>query len=137
MRLSLIEDFSHLDATAFWREMERRGLIFPYGVTGRRQEFEKMPQSLRELSDDPFRGLAALVRRTGEYPEKLTPFAELKWADYFRHRISLAALRTYPELALQCATKLARNGTSICEKCDTAFSGICGSGRREGTSARR
>jgi hypothetical protein len=130
VRLSLIEDFSHFDATAFWREMDRRGLSFPFDAMGRRQEFEKMPQTLRELTDDPFRSLAARVRRAGEYPKDSTPFAEFKWADYFRRRLSLEALSTFPELALQCARKLARHGTAICGKCDAAFSGICGCGQR-------
>jgi hypothetical protein len=130
--LSLIEDFSHLEPTAFWQVMDRHGLIFPYDVNGRRQDFEKLPQTLRGLGDDPFRSLAARVRRAGGYPKDSTPFAEFRWADYFRCHISLAALNSFPELAAQCARKLVQHGTSICEKCDTALSGMCGRGQRAG-----
>lgn len=130
--ISRIEDLSHLDTSAFWREMDRRGLSFPFDAAGRRQPFEKMPQSLRELTDDPFRSLAAQVCRAGEYHKDSTPFAEFKWADYFRRRLSIEALNAFPELALQCASKLARNGTALCEKCDSAFSGICGVRQRAG-----
>jgi len=130
--LSLIEDFSHLEPIAFWQVMDRRGLIFPYDVNGRCQDFEKLPKTLRELADDPFRSLAAQVRRVGGYPKDSTPFAEFKWADYFRCHISLAALNTFPEIAAQCARKLVQHGTSICEKCDAALSGMCGRGQRAG-----
>jgi hypothetical protein len=130
--VSLIDDLSHFDGPAFWREMDRRGLSLPFDACGRRQPFEKMPQSLRELTDDPFRSLAARVRRAGEYQKDSIPFAEFKWAEYFRRRLSVAALRAFPELALQCARKLARNGTALCAKCDAAFSGICGVGQQAG-----
>ena len=43
-----------------------------------------------------------------------TPFAEFQWAEYFRNYITLAALRTYPERALECARKLVREGSSTC-----------------------
>ena len=132
VRVSLTEDLSHFDAAAFWKEMDRRGLSFPFDAWGQRQAFEKMPQSLRELTDDPFRSLAARFRRAGEYPKDSTPFAEFKWADYFRGRLSVEAVKAFPELALQCARKLARNGTAICAKCDAAFSGICGVRQRAG-----
>lgn len=62
VRLSLIDDFSHLDPGMFWQVMERRNLIYPYDQ-GRRRDFEDMPKSLRDLLDDPFRSLAAQVRR--------------------------------------------------------------------------
>jgi len=131
-RVSLIDDLSHFDAGAFWREMERRGLSFPFDARGRSQPFEKIPQSLRELTDDPFRSLAARVRRADEYQKDSRPFAEFKWAEYFRRRLSVEALNAFPELALQCARKLARNGTALCAKCDAAFSGICGVRQRAG-----
>jgi hypothetical protein len=132
VRVSLAEDLSHFDAAAFWREMDRRWLSFPFDASGRRHPFENMPRSLRELTDDPFRSLAARVRRTGEYPKDSTPFAEFKWAEYFRRRLSLEGLSAFPELALQCARKLARNGTAFCARCDAAFSRTCGVRQRLG-----
>jgi hypothetical protein len=130
--ISRIDDLSGLEASAFWREMDRRDLCFPFDARGRRQTFEKMPRSLRELTDDPFRSLAARVCRAGAYQKEATPFAEFKWADYFRRHLSVAALHAFPELALQCAKKLARNGTALCDKCDSAFSNICGLRQRVG-----
>jgi hypothetical protein len=114
VRLSLIENMSHLDEIAFWRVMNRRRLIYPYDAQGRRRDFAEMPKALSELTDDPFRGLAARVRRTGEYEKDSTPFAEFHWAEYFRNYITMAALRTFPERALECAKKLVREGSSTC-----------------------
>ncbi len=93
VRLSLIENMSHLDEVVFWRVVNRRRLIYPYDAQGRRRDFAEMPKALSELTDDPFRGLAARVRRTGEYEKDSTPFAEFRWAEYFRNYITLAALR--------------------------------------------
>ncbi len=114
VRLSLVEDLSHLDEVAFWRAMNRRRLIYPYDAQGRRRNFAEMPKALSELADDPFRRLAAKVRRTGEYEKDSTPFAEFQWAEYFRKYITLAALGTYPERALECAKQLVRGGSSRC-----------------------
>lgn len=112
VRLSLIEDLSHLEADEFWQAMDRQGLIHPYDAQGRRRDPRAMPETLWELADDPFRSLAAQLRRAGEYPKDTTPFAEFQWADYFRRRISLATLTAHPERALECARKLVRERPS-------------------------
>jgi hypothetical protein len=114
VRLSLIENMPHLDESEFWRVMNRRRLIYPYDAQGRSLDFAEMPKALSELADDPFRGLAARVRRTGEYQKDSKPFAEFQWAEYFRKHITLPALRTYPERAFECARKLVREGSSTC-----------------------
>ncbi|BDV40020.1 ParB-like protein [Methylocystis bryophila] len=129
-KISLLGDLSHFDAPAFWREMDQRGLSFPFDAKGGRQPFENMPRSLREMTDDPYRSLAAQVRRAGGYRKDSIPFAEFKWAEYFRRRLSLEAVNGFPELALQCARKLARHGTALCAQCDAAFSKICGARER-------
>jgi hypothetical protein len=94
--------------------MNSRRLIYSYDALGRRRDFAEMPKALSELTDDPFRGLAARVRRSGEHEKDSTPFAEFQWAESFRNYISLSALRTYPERALECAKKLVREGSSTC-----------------------
>ncbi len=114
VRISLIENMSHLDEIEFWRVMNRRRLIYPYDAQGRRRDFVEMPKVLSELTDDPFRGLTARVRRTGEYGKDSTPFTEFRWAERFRNHTTLAALGTFPERALECAKKLVREGSSTC-----------------------
>lgn len=126
--LSLIENMSHLDETEFWRVMNSRRLIYPYDALGRRRDFAEMPKALSELTDDPFRGLAARVRRSGEHEKDSTPFAEFQWAESFRNYISLPALRTYPERALECAKKLVREGSSTC---GASFGGVLDHSSRE------
>lgn len=111
VRLSLVDDLSHLDPEKFWQVLERRNLIYPY-VYGQRRDVEDMPKTLGELADDPFRSLAAQVRRACEYGKDPTPFAEFQWADYLRIHISFSTLRAYPERAFQYARKLLRKRAS-------------------------
>jgi hypothetical protein len=112
--LSLIDDLSNLDPSEFWPLMESRGLVHPYDALGRRRDFDHMPNSLGELTDDPFRSLAARVRRAGGYAKDPTPFAEFHWADRLRDHIPFSALRTQPERAFICARKVVRAGVSSC-----------------------
>lgn len=114
VRLSLVENLSHLDLGEFWRLMNQRGLMHPHDAHGRRRDPKEMPKTVGDLADDPFRSLAAQVRRAGVYAKDPTPFAEFQWANYFRRHISFAAVRAYPERALECAKKLARDDASIC-----------------------
>jgi hypothetical protein len=80
----------------------------PYDAKGKRRDFSAMPKLLKRMPDDPYRSLAASVRRVGEYPKNSVPFAEFLWADFFRRRIPAALLRRDPKDALKRAKQLAR-----------------------------
>jgi hypothetical protein len=53
-----------------------------------------LPEDVRGLADDPYRSLAGEVRKRGGYEKTAVPFAEFKWANFFRER-----LKTYPTKA--------------------------------------
>lgn len=53
-----------------------------------------LPEDVRGLADDPYRSIAWQVRKRGGYDKTSIPFAEFKWAQYFRERVS-----TYPTRA--------------------------------------
>ena len=53
-----------------------------------------LPEDVRSLADDPFRSVAWQVRKRGGYDKSSLPFAEFKWAQYFREHI-----KTYPTRA--------------------------------------
>ena len=53
-----------------------------------------LPEDVRGMGDDPFRSVAWQVRKRGGYDKTAIPFAEFKWAQYFRERV-----KTYPRRA--------------------------------------
>ncbi len=106
--VAVLYNFSRLDQDEFWIVMDYHQLTHPYDAKGKRRKFSDMPKRLSQLPDDPYRSLAAEVRRAGEYPKDMTPFSEFLWADFFRRRIPRAALRDDPAAALERARKLAR-----------------------------
>lgn len=101
-------NLEHLKRDEFWIVMDYNRWVHPYDAQGRHCDFADIPSRLDRLPDDPYRSLAAEVRRTGEYPKSPTPFAEFLWADFFRHRIPASLLAKHPRKALQRADKLAR-----------------------------
>ncbi len=86
--VTILNDLSRLDEDEFWVVMDHHQWTHPYDADGRRHPFEDMPRKLTKLVDDPYRSLAAEVRRKGGYAKETAPFAEFLWADFFRRRIS-------------------------------------------------
>ena len=60
------------------------------------------------MRDDPYRSLAAFVRRKGGYMSSRTPHAEFLWANFFRTRISAPLLEEDFDKAVGLAVELAR-----------------------------
>jgi len=83
-------DFSWLEPAVFWRTMEFNRWAHPYDRHGNRSGYEAIPASLRDLSDDPYRTLAARVREAGGCAKDAIPYAEFLWADFYRHRLKLS-----------------------------------------------
>jgi hypothetical protein len=106
--LALLADLSQLAKDEFWILMDFHQWAHPYDAKGRRRDFSSMPKTLKRMPDDPYRSLAAAVRRVGEYPKDAVPFAEFLWADFFRRRIPIELLRENPKAALKRANRIAR-----------------------------
>jgi hypothetical protein len=77
----------------FWRLMRRDGCLWPHDASGKEVAWEELPRrlpcSVAELGDDPYRSLAGLVRRAGGYEKSARPFAEFVWANHLRERVPL------------------------------------------------
>lgn len=82
-----LKDLSWLDETLFWRMMEQNQWVHPYGPDGKRCAYNRLPLSLTQLRDDPYRSLAGELRTTGGYAKDVTPFSEFLWADYLRTKV--------------------------------------------------
>jgi len=107
--VAVLADLSSLDRDEFWIIMDYQQWAHPYDAKGRRRDFSAIPKNLKRLPDDPYRSLAAEVRRQGKFPKEATPFAEFLWADFFRRRIAADMLRRNPKEALKRAKRLARS----------------------------
>ena len=88
-----LADFSTLEHDMFWRVMEFHQWAHPYNEKGDRRDFNKIPQRLTGLADDPYRSLAGAVRRAGGYAKDAAPYTEFLWAAFFRPRFRKADLR--------------------------------------------
>jgi hypothetical protein len=106
--VAVLADLSHLDRHEFWLTMDYQQWAHPYDAKGRRRDFSSMPKNLKRMPDDPYRSLAAAVRREGDYPKGAAPFAEFLWADFFRRRIPPDLLRQDAKAALRRAKRIAR-----------------------------
>jgi hypothetical protein len=80
-------DYSGLEPSLFWPTLERLGWCRPYNGEGLRQNFSRMPSSMEELQDDPFRSLASALKRAGVIAKDERAFSEFMWADALRRRM--------------------------------------------------
>jgi hypothetical protein len=83
--------------------------LHPYDAKGRRREFEAIPRSIIDLSDDPFRSLAGELRRAGGFAKDITPFSEFLWADFLRRRMKRGQIEKDFTGALERALILAKS----------------------------
>ncbi|MFM2290006.1 MAG: hypothetical protein RL684_3149 [Pseudomonadota bacterium] len=104
-----LSDLSWLDDETFWRTLEYRRWVHPYDAKGRRRDYDEIPRSFSGLKDDPYRSLAALVRRSGGFAKDTLPFAEFQWADFFRAIVRMNSGQPIGGSALREAMKAARS----------------------------
>lgn len=101
-------DFSTLTQRQFWKEMQAHEFVYPVDSHGERHPISELPKCLTDLKDDPFRSLAGFVRMEGGFTKVDTPFAEFKWADFFRLHIRKKDVIDDFRMALEHAIHLAR-----------------------------
>lgn len=109
----IVEDLSYLTMSEFWAQMDAQGYLHPYDAEGRRISPSRLPKGLHDLEHDPFRDLAWEVREAGGFRKSRIPFAEFHWANYFRERLSLSALRRDLDGTMSKAMKLARHKEAV------------------------
>lgn len=82
------KDYSgtRLGATAFWRELRRRRWAHVSDFDGRSRDPLLLARDITAVGDDPYRSLAWLVQRAGGYRRSRVPFANFRWAEFFRRR---------------------------------------------------
>lgn len=107
---TIVANFSRLSEAGFWKMMEQKKWVYAYDENGKGPHpYSKLPSSVANLRDDPYRSLAGAARDAGAYEKTSTPFAEFKWADFFRARIKIGTSDKDFENALDKAIKLAQS----------------------------
>jgi hypothetical protein len=107
--ISVLGDLSHLPRKRFLQRMAGMGLLHAYDGDGRAVSLAELPQSLDELRCDAYRDLAWSVREAGGFAKSGKPYAEFRWADFFRTRIPRSTVRRDFDYAHDRAMWLARS----------------------------
>jgi hypothetical protein len=103
----LVADMSALEIREFWSLLDSRNCVRPVDENGNRRSFGKIPGSILDLADDPFRSLAGALKRVGGYTKCDSPFSEFRWADFLRGRIARESVECNFDRALAFALRLA------------------------------
>jgi hypothetical protein len=106
---TVVLDLHRLEPDAFWVVLDNRGLMHPFDANGKRRDYDKIPKSITDLVDDPFRSLAGALRRQGGYAKDTTPFSEFLWADFLRRRLSRREVEEHFDKAVKKALELAKS----------------------------
>jgi hypothetical protein len=107
--VTVMADLSMLTPDEFWIVLDHRLWVHPYDVEGRRREFAKIPKTVDQLKDDPFRSLAGELRRAGGFAKDTTPFSEFLWADFLRRRVGRRRVEKNFAAAMKQAMELAKS----------------------------
>lgn len=105
----VIEDISTLSRNQFWRRMEANRHVYLYDEEGQRIQPEHLPTWLHGLRHDPFRDIAWTVREAGGFSKSPEPFAEFRWANFFRDHIPVSVVRRNYDGAIARALALTRS----------------------------
>ncbi|HTH76032.1 MAG TPA: ParB-like protein [Trinickia sp.] len=100
VKTMVLRDLSWLEPDMFWRMMEHYQWVHPFGPDGARHDYDRLPKTLTELVDDPYRSLAGELRRVGGYAKDAAPFSEFLWADYLRSKVPEKRIRKNFDKAL-------------------------------------
>jgi hypothetical protein len=107
--VTVVADLSALTPDDFWLVLDHHSWVHPYDENGRRRDFAKIPKSIADLKDDPFRSLAGELRRVGGFAKDTTPFSEFLWADFLRRRMKRKRVVNNFRGAIKEAQKLAKS----------------------------
>ncbi|KYR01954.1 hypothetical protein DLAC_00744 [Tieghemostelium lacteum] len=84
--IKIVSDLSALEKqNQFWEKMSEEKWVHPYDKYGKGPvPFDNIPTKVKELDDDIFRSVAAVVKIQGGFKKTFIPYAEFQWANYFR-----------------------------------------------------
>jgi hypothetical protein len=107
--VNVVGDLSNLPRKRFLQRMAAMGLLHAYDGDGRPVSPTKLPERLDKLRCDAYRDLAWSVREAGGFAKTGKPYAEFRWADFFRARIPRSTVQRDFDYAHDRAMWLARS----------------------------
>jgi hypothetical protein len=100
-------DFKTMAIDSFWKEMIARKWAYLYDNKGNGPlDPRRLPKTVKDLEDDPFRSLAWAVRERDGYRQTEEPFAEFQWANFFRLKFPAEGANANMEKLIREALKL-------------------------------
>lgn len=107
--VTVVSDLSHLLRDRFLRRMTSLGMLHAFDAHGRSICPTRLPETLGALRNDPFRDLAWSVREARGFAKTAAPYAEFRWANFFRNRVPRSTVMRDFDLAHDRAMWLARS----------------------------
>jgi hypothetical protein len=86
MYVRIEKDWSDLPVEEFWRKMRKKRWAYLWDPQGYRVAAERLPATVRGLTDDPYRTLAWMVKQAGGIEDLAVPYQEFEWAKFFRRQ---------------------------------------------------
>jgi hypothetical protein len=109
----VIGDLSRLPRGEFWRCMAARGCLHPYDHHGQRIHPSALPSAIRHMKRDAYRDLSWSVREAGGFVKSEQPYAEFRWAQFFRSRLPRTTVLRDFEYAHDRGMMLARSQAAV------------------------
>jgi hypothetical protein len=107
--ITIIKDYSVMSFTEFFQTLQNENLLWMYDENGQRQtEYDRIPEQITKLKDDPYRSLAENAAEAGAYTKNGVFFQQFKWANYFRPRINRQLVETNYSEAVRRAKEIAK-----------------------------
>ncbi len=107
--VTVVANLKQLADDEFWFVLDNRNWMHPFDEKGQRRDRSAIPNSVKDMVDDPFRSLAGELRRMGGFAKDVTPFSEFLWADFLRRRVDRVMVENDFTHALETALQLARS----------------------------
>lgn len=106
----VLANYSDLAPEAFWSKMKEQKWVYPYRRGEGPLSVATLPAAVGQLTDDPYRSLVWAAHHVGDEEDRdETPFADFKWADYFRDKIKLTGTdENFRQATLQAAAMMAK-----------------------------
>jgi hypothetical protein len=104
--IKIIFDWSDLSVPEFWEKMEKNGFAYLLNKEGHKIPYTVVPSNVTSLEDDIFRSLAYFAREKGAFEKSTIPFAEFKWAAYYRKFLTEEDLKEHWHRSLKKAIEL-------------------------------
>jgi hypothetical protein len=104
-----IINLNHLSISDFWHYMVKNNLVYLKDKYGDTIPPRRLPKTMFQLDNDPYRSLAWMTREYGGYDKVHVPFSEFIWANFLRKHVDIHAKDHHLHHALLKSLKLAKS----------------------------